>query len=114
MTKSCAHFAGHAGGYCTIESSDLNAIDAGMNVVYLSDAGATSLDSDLVLDGPGNNDAYGHVSLAFATRSGVVTFSGGTGRFSGFHASIAVTFNTRDNLWHWDGTYSFIPPGHDE
>src|SRR5262245_7907546 len=113
-TKECSHFFGLAGGYCTITSSNLNAIDAGMNVVYLSDAGATSLNSDLVLDGPGNNDAYGHVDLTRATRSGVVTFSGGTGRFSGFHASIAVTFDTSDNLWHWDGTYSFIPPGHDE
>jgi len=113
VTKECSQYFGHAGEFCTITSSNLNAIDAGMNVVYTSAAGATSLDSDLVLDGPGNNDAYGHVDLAFATGSGVVTFSGGTGRFSGFHASIAVTFNNVDHLWHWDGTYSFVPPGRD-
>jgi len=65
------------------------------------------LDSDLVLDGPGNNNASGHVTLNFLTLSGVVTFSGGTGQFSGFHASVVVTYNTNDNLWHWDGTYSF-------
>ena len=49
------------------------------------------MDTDLVLDGPGNNDAYGHVVLNLPTGTGVVTFSGGTGRFSGFHASVAVT-----------------------
>ena len=72
------------------------------------------MNTDLVLDGPGNNDAYGHVDLSFATSTGVVTFSGGTGRFSGFHASVVVTYNGNDQLWHWDGTYSFTPPGHDQ
>ena len=43
--------------------------------------------------------------------SGVVTFAGGTGKFRGFHGRVDVTFNERTNLWEWDGTYSFIPPG---
>ncbi len=41
--------------------------------------------------------------LSFADGStGTVTFSGGTGRFRGFHASVAVTYS---DPWHWDGTY---------
>ena len=84
-----------------------------MRVIYLSAAGATSLDSDLVLDGPGNNDAFGHVTLDFQTLSGEVTFSGGNGRFRGFHASVAVTYDAQAGLWRWEGTYSFTPPGHD-
>ncbi len=72
------------------------------------------MDSDLVLDGPGNNDAYGHVTLDLPTGTGAVTFSGGTGRFSGFHATVAVTVTARPASWHWDGTYSFTPPGHDK
>ena len=36
--------------------------------------------TDIVLDGPGNNDAHGHVVLSFLTGTGTVTFSGGTGR----------------------------------
>jgi hypothetical protein len=112
VTKECSQYAGHAGEFCTIVGSNLNAIDPGMNVIYTSAAGATGLDSDLVLDGPDNNDAYGHVTLNALTS--VVTFSGGTGRFSGFHASVVVTYNSDDQLWHWDGTYSFIPPGHDQ
>ena len=113
VTKECSHYFGQAGEHCTITSSNLDAIQPGTNVVYASAAGATSLNSDLVLDGPGNNNANGHVTLNFVTLSGVVTFSGGTGQFSGFHASVIVTYNTSDNLWHWDGTYSFTPPGHD-
>ena len=114
VTKECPDYHGLAGEHCTILSSNLNLIRAGMNVVYISAAGATSLDSDLVLDGPGNNNALGHVMLDFATRSGIVTFSGGTGRFKGFHARVAVTFSKDDGLWHWDGTYRFTPPGQDD
>ena len=113
VTKDCSQYSGQAGGYCTITSSSLNAIDAGMRDVYASAAGAGSLDSDLVLDGPGNNDALGHVTLDFQTLSGVVTFNGGTGRFRGFHASVDVTYDAQTGLWRWDGTYSFTPPGHD-
>jgi hypothetical protein len=113
VTKECSQYFGQAGQFCTITSSNLGAIAPGTNVIYAAAAGATSLNSDLTLDGPGNNNANGHVTLNFLTATGVVTFSGGTGQFSGFHASVVVTFNTNDGLWHWDGTYSFTPPGHD-
>ena len=56
----------NAGEFCTITGSNLNAIDAGMKVIYTYAADFIdhdALDSDLVLDGPGNNDAYGHVVL---------------------------------------------------
>lgn len=110
VTKECSQYNGQAGSFCTITSSNIPAIVTGMNVVYASAAGGTSLDSDLVLDGPGNNDASGHVTLNLLTLSGVVTLSGGRGRFSGFHASVAVMYDPTDGLWHWDGTYSFDPP----
>jgi hypothetical protein len=114
VTKECSHYFGQAGQFCTITSSNLDAIQPGTNVVYTSAAGAASLNSDLVLDGPGRNNADGHVTLDFLTATGVVTFSGGTGRFSGFHARVVVTFNPNDGLWHWDGVYSFTPPGQDD
>jgi hypothetical protein len=112
VAKDCSDYNFGAGDHCTIQWSSLNAIDRGMHVVYASAAGADGLDSDLVLDGPGNNDANGHVTLDFQTLSGVVTFSGGTGRFQGFHARVDVTY-VGGTLWRWDGTYSFTPPGHD-
>ena len=111
-TKECSQYNGQAGSFCTITSSNLNAIDVGSKVIYEQPAGAAGLDSDLVLyTGPGNS-AFGHVTLSFATLSGVVTFSGGTGQFRGFEASVIVTYNPKTNLWYWDGTYSFNPPGH--
>jgi hypothetical protein len=113
VTKECSEYFGHAGEFCTITGSNLNAIDAGTKVIYTSAAGANGLHSDLVLDGPGNDDAYGHVTLSFLTASGVVAFSGGTGGFSGFRARVAVTYHSDDQLWHWDGTYRFIPSGDD-
>jgi len=112
VTKECSEYFGQAGEFCTITSSNLTAIDVGSKVIYAQAAGAAGLDSDLVLyTGPGNS-AFGHVTLSFATLSGVVTFSGGTGQFRGFEASVIVTYNPTTNLWYWDGTYSFNPPGH--
>ena len=67
VTKECSQYFGQAGQFCTITSSNLNAIRPGTNVVYASAAGATALNSDLVLDGPGNNNANGHVTLNFLT-----------------------------------------------
>jgi len=79
-------------------------------IVYAQAAGATSLDSDIVLNppGPGNNTALGHCTLQFATGLGLCTFSGGTGKFQWFHASANVSYLGGPN-WAWDGTYSFSP-----
>jgi hypothetical protein len=112
VLKDCTGYNFGAGEHCTIQSSSLNAIVPGMKVVYASAAGPGGLDSDLVLDGPGNNDAFGHVTLNPASLPGEVTFTGGTGRFSGFHADVLVT-HVAGTLWRWDGTYSFMPPGQD-
>jgi hypothetical protein len=114
VTKECSQYNGQAGSFCTILSSNIPQITKGMRVVYRSAADfvTLTLNSDIVLDGPGNNDASGHVLLNIQTGSGVVTLTGGTGRFSGFHATVAVTYS--GGTWHWDGTYSFTPPGHDQ
>ena len=93
VTKNCRDYTLGAGSFCTITSSNLEAIKAGSRVFYASAADLTAgvLDSNLVIDGPGNNNAFGHVVLDLSTLSGVVTFSGGTGRFTHFHAGpIAV------------------------
>ena len=123
VTKECHEFSGQAGGFCTITGSNLNAIRPGMKVIYTNPtvSGSTPpvLSSDLYVDGPGNNDAYGHVALDVtpgpAQYSGPLTFSGGTGRFSGFHADITVTCTLpAGSPCAWDGPYSFTPPGHDD
>ena len=121
VTKECPNFHGQAGGFCTITGSNLNAIRPGMNVVYTNPAVDNNgvLISDLFVDGPGNNDAYGRVALDVNPMSptlfiGSITFSGGTGRFSGFHANITVDCRPAGSPCTWDGPYSFTPPGHDK
>lgn len=113
VTKNCRDYNPLvAGSFCTITSSNLNAIKNHSRVVYASAADLTSglLDSDLVIDGPGNNDAFGHVALNLVTLSGVVTLSGGTGSFSHFHAEQLVVACPAFPDCSWDGQYSFSPP----
>jgi hypothetical protein len=112
VTKNCADYTGAAGSVCTITSSNLNTIKAGSRVVYASAADPTAgvLDSDLVIDGPGNNNAFGHVVLNLSTLSGVVTLSGGTGKFIHFHAGPITVACPAFPDCSWDGPYSFSPP----
>ena len=113
VTKECSKYGGVAGSFCTITTSNLNAIKPGSRVVYASAAGDPTpgfLNTDLVLDGPGNNSAYGHVVLNLSTRTGVVTFTGGTGEFTHFRTgAIAVACPVFPDC-SWDGPYSFSPP----
>jgi hypothetical protein len=113
VTKDCPDYHGNAGEFCTITSSNIPAIRRGMRVYYATaaDFAAGILDSDLVLDGPGNNNAFGHVVLDTGTFTGVVTFSGGTGRFSHFHAGPLAVACPAFPACSWDGTYAFSAPG---
>jgi len=112
VTKECSAYTGLAGSFCTITSSNLKQIAVGSRVVYAKAAGASSLDTDVILHAPGrgNNTAFGHVVLDFVTGSGMVTISGGTGKFTGFHASVVVSYLGGPN-WAWDGTYSLSEAG---
>ena len=106
VTKECSAYKGLAGDFCTITSSSLEEIEVGSRVVYAQAADAGSLDSDIVLDaGPGTT-AAGHVKLDLAAASGVLTFSDGTGKLTGFQARVDVSADST-GLWHWEGTYSF-------
>lgn len=108
VTKECSGYTGEAGSFCTITASNVKAIEVDSTILYLQPATLfTPAGSDVVLDvpGPGNNQAFGHCSLA----TGVCTFSGGTGKFTKFQASVAVSSNEDFSLWYWNGTFSFIP-----
>ena len=79
VTKQCRDYHGLAGQHCTITSSNIPEIKVGSNVVYASAAGDPTpgqLNSDLVIDGPGNNTAYGHVVLDVSTGTGVIDHIG--------------------------------------
>ena len=108
VTKECGGFNGLPGSFCTITSSNIKAIEVGSKILYLQPEQLFSAaGSDVVLDppGPGNNKAFGHCSLAL----GLCAFSGGTGKFTWFKATIDVSHNDDFSLWYWEGTYSFRP-----
>ena len=106
VTEDCSQYDGTAGSFCTIASSNLDAIPAGSKLVATSAKGAGVLDSDLVLYTRGANAAYGHVVLNLATGTGTATFSGGTGQFKKFSASVAVS-HLGGRIFGWSGSYSY-------
>jgi hypothetical protein len=111
VEKECTAYTGQADDFCTFTSSSLKQIDAGTRIVYAEAAPADGLlDTDVVLDppGPGNNAAFGHCTVNLATGFGQCEFSGGTGKFTWFHASVAVSpLGGLD--FEWNGTYRFSP-----
>lgn len=113
VTKECSQYDGSVGSFCTITSSNINAIKPGMRVVYLQAPVNGVLNSDIVLSFPHGSAASGHVVLDLSALQGRVTLSGGTGKFAGFQADVVVSLDSR-GVWHWDGTYSFTPPRHDD
>ena len=112
VAKECSGFVPtNNPPYCTITSSNLGAIPTGSRIFYLEPDGLTTpAGSPVVLDPPlpGNNKAFGRCFLGGNPLR--CEFSGGTGMFTWFHASVVVTVtdpNTSNELWHWVGTYSF-------
>ena len=114
LTKECSTYLGRAGDFCTVASSNVEAIKVGSRVVYQQAAGPISLNSDVIVYPPnsGKSIAFGHCALDFATGLGHCDFSGGTGRFSGFRAS--VTVSCVGAICALDGTYSFSNRGDED
>ena len=112
VTKECSEYKGGAGQFCTITSSNVDAIEVGSRVIYLTARGPAGLDSDVILEppGPGNNRAFGHCTVIAPVR--LCTFSGGTGKFTHFQATAAVSLplgGPGGPNFSWTGTYSFSP-----
>jgi hypothetical protein len=104
LTKECSEYTAQADSFCTITSSNVDAITVGSRVVYLQGAVGGRLDSDIVLVvGPGDY-ALGHVTLDFATSTGEITISGGAGDFAKFRAHADVSALGGPD-WAWDGSY---------
>jgi hypothetical protein len=113
VEKECSTYTGQAGDICTITSSTLKEIEPGSRVIYATGASSEgSLDTEVVLDlpGPGNNAAYGHCTVDLNKIDGTTgcVFSGGTGKFTWFHASVVLSV-VGGAVLAWDGTYSFSP-----
>ncbi|HZN96694.1 MAG TPA: hypothetical protein VFB61_03105 [Gemmatimonadales bacterium] len=110
VEKECSAYTGHAGDICTFTSSTLKEIPVGSRIIYLVDAVFPSFDGDVRVDppGPGNNTAHGHCVVRLDLGTGECSFSGGTGKFTWFHASVAVSPLGGPDF-AWNGTYNFSP-----
>jgi hypothetical protein len=107
LTKECSEYTGEAGAFCTIESSNLDAIPIGSKVVYAQAATAAGgLDSDIVVETPSGDTAKGHVVLDGATQTGTVTLAGGTGELANLEAELAVG-PLDAPTYSWEGPYSY-------
>jgi hypothetical protein len=107
LTKECSEYTGEAGSFCTIDSSNFDAIPVGSRVVYAEAATAAGgLDTDIVVNTPDGNTASGHVVLDAATQSGTVTLAGGTGELEELEAELVVA-PLEEPRYSWDGPYSY-------
>ncbi len=107
-TKDCSGFTGLVGAYCTIRSSNVQALKVGSKIFYIQVAGKTALDSDTVVYVKRGSVATGHCFLRHATGVGLCTISDGTGTLAGLNLRVRVTADKSiPGLYHWDGTYSF-------
>ena len=111
LIKECSQYTGLPGSFCTITSSNLDAIAGGTRVYYDQAFGipAGMLDSNVVLHAGVGNFATGRCTVEASTGLGVCTFSDGTGQFAGFTARVDVRIDFLTGLTYWDGTYSFNP-----
>ena len=107
MEKECSEYTGEAGSFCTITVSSIDAIPVGSKVVYAESVTAEGgLDTDIAVETPGGDTAYGHVVLDGATQTGTVTLKGGTGELAELAADLAVAPLGEPN-YSWDGPYSY-------
>ncbi len=108
LTKECSKYTGAAGDYCTIVSSNVDAIKVGSRVYYLAALDGDSFDGDVMLYAGHGNAAFGHCKVNYTTATGRCTLTGGVGQFKHFHANVVVSADpTNDVGALWDGTYSF-------
>jgi hypothetical protein len=111
VEKECSKYTGQAGDFCTITFSSLKEIKVGSRVIYAraaSSEGILDTDVRLVPPGRGKNIAFGHCSVDLNKIDGTTgcVFSGGTGKFKWFHASVVLT-PVGGAVLAWDGRYSF-------
>jgi hypothetical protein len=107
VTKECSEYTGEAGSFCTISSSNVDAIPVGSKVVYAEAANASGgLDTDIVVETPNGDTVHGHVVLDGATQTGTVTLAGGSGELAALAADLEVA-PLAAPTYSWDGPYSY-------
>jgi hypothetical protein len=107
VTKECSEYTGEAGSFCTITSSNFDSIPIGSRVVYTKAATADGgLDTDIVVNTPNGDTAFGHMVVDGVTQSGTVTLAGGTGKLAELAADLVVA-PLAEPTYSWEGSYSY-------
>ena len=91
LAKECSKYTGAAGDYCTIVSSNVDAIKPGSRVYYLEALGGDLFDGDVMLYAGHGNAAFGHCKVDYSTAIGRCTLMGGVGQFQDFRANVVVS-----------------------
>ena len=103
LDKTCAGDPSEPLGYiCTVQHADFKWIPAGTHVRYLSQAGNV-VQARIEIRNGSTDGACTWSSPVDA----ICVFSAGTGRLTQFNLEVVVTYNADQDLWYWDGTYSF-------
>jgi hypothetical protein len=107
LTKECSEYTGEPGSFCTIATSNFDAIPVGSKIVYAEAPTATGgIDTDIVVSTPNGDTAHGHVVLDGPTQTGTVTLAGGTGELATLKADLVVA-PLAEPSYSWDGPYSY-------
>jgi len=106
ITKECSEYTGEAGSFCTIDSSNFDAIPVGSRVVYAEPMTPSGLDTDITIETPNGDAFHGHVLLDGGTQTGTVTLDGGPGEMASLSAELEVAALAEPS-YSWDGPYSF-------
>jgi hypothetical protein len=111
IAKDCSNYTGAAGDYCTIVSSNVDAIKPASRVYYLEALQGDSYDGDVMLYAGRGNAAFGHCKVNYTASTGRCIFTGGVGRFRSFFADVAVSADPTNPAGAlWNGTYIFGIP----
>ena len=103
LDKTCGPDPTEPLGYvCTVQHSDFKWIPAATEVHYLSQAGNV-VQARIEIKNGSTNGACTWSSAVDA----ICVFSAGTGRLTQFNLEVVVTYDAGQDLWYWDGTYSF-------
>ena len=107
LTKECSEYTGQANSFCTVASSNLDAIPVGSKFVYAQAmTAAGGLDTDITVTTPNGERVDGHVVLDGATQTGTVRLAGGTGELADLSADLVVALLAAPT-YQWDGQYSY-------
>lgn len=109
LEKTCEDRASEPLGYiCTVTHSDFKWIPAGTDIRYPSqDADGIVVQASIEIRNGSTNGACTWSTDENPDPLAICVFSAGTGRLTQFNLEVDVTYDENEDLWIWEGTYSY-------